>query len=177
MGQRPVVPREGQRRVHAILVQDTHRNSAGRATERQGLALSSPLRPLGIVGGCVLGAVNALLIGATLSLVEQAVMQSRRLVFQDITSSFWQYFWDVINLGFVLWLPLLVLQMGSAANPYGPFLVAAVFLLIFILLNPAPEVIYQIRPGSPLEVIRTSYEFVLDNWIEWFLPLAIVVAP
>ena len=133
--------------------------------------------PLGIVGGFILGAVNALLIGATLSLVEQAVMQSRRLVFQDITSSFGQYFWDVINLGFVLWLPLLVLQMGSAANPYGPFLVAAVFLLIFILLNPAPEVIYQIRPGSPLEVIRTSYEFVLDNWIEWFLPLAIVVAP
>src|SRR5437660_10411483 len=48
MGQRPVVPREGQRRVHAILVQDTHRNSAGRATERQGLARSSPLRQHGL---------------------------------------------------------------------------------------------------------------------------------
>jgi hypothetical protein len=50
-------------------------------------------------------------------------------------------------------------------------------LLLFILLNPAPEVIYQVRHDSPLDVIRESYEFVLENWVEWFLPLAVVIAP
>jgi hypothetical protein len=77
----------------------------------------------------------------------------------------------------VLWVPLLLLDKGLAANPNGQFLAAAVFLLLFILLNPAPEVIYQVRHQSPLDVLRESYEFVLENWIEWFLPLAVVMAP
>lgn len=134
-------------------------------------------RPLGILGGFIMGAVNALLIGATLSLVEQAVKSSRRLTLSDIKASFGQYFWDVISVGFVLWLPIMLVNQGAAANPYGPFLAAAIFLLLFIILNPAPEVIYQIHPASPLEVIRLSYEFVIDNWVEWFLPLMVVIAP
>ena len=133
--------------------------------------------PLGIAGGFVLGAVNALLIGATLSLVEEAVLHSRPLGLGDVRDSFGRYFWDVIGVGFVLWLPLFVLEKGMASNPYGPFLGSAIFLLLFILLNPAPEVIYQVRHDSPLDVLRESYEFIVENWIEWFLPLAIVLAP
>lgn len=133
--------------------------------------------PLGIFGGFILGAVNALLIGSTLNLIEQAVRGARRLAFHDIWDSFGQYFWDVIGLGFLLWVPMMLLEKGMTANPNGAFLAAAIFLLLFILLNPAPEVIYQVRHDSPLDVIRESYEFVIDNWIEWFLPLAIVVAP
>jgi hypothetical protein len=138
---------------------------------------TSIVAPLGLVGGFILGAVNALLIGATLGLIEQAVVSPRRLGFHDIWESLGQHFWDVIGLGFVLWVPMMLLEKGLAANPNGPFLAAAIFLLLFILLNPAPEVIYQVRHDSPLDVIRESYEFVLDNWIEWFLPLAVVVAP
>jgi hypothetical protein len=141
------------------------------------LAASMIAAPLGILGGFLLGAVNSLLIGATLSLVEQAVTTPRRLNLKDLQGSFGHYFWEVITVGFVLWLPIMVIEQGAAANPYGPFLAAAIFLLLFILLNPAPEVIYQIRPGSPLDVLRLSYEFVMENWIEWFLPLALVVAP
>ncbi|MEW6545071.1 MAG: hypothetical protein AB1411_15865 [Nitrospirota bacterium] len=138
---------------------------------------TSIVAPLGLIGGFILGAVNALLIGATLGLIEQAVGSPRRLGFHDIWESLGQHFWDVIGLGFVLWVPMMLLEKGLAANPNGPFLAAAIFLLLFILLNPAPEVIYQVRHDSPLDVIRESYEFVLDNWIEWFLPLAVVVAP
>jgi hypothetical protein len=138
---------------------------------------TSIVAPLGLLGGFILGAVNALLIGSTLGLIEQAVLGSRRLGFRDIWDSFGQYFWDVIGLGFMLWVPLMLLEQGMTANPNGPFLAAAIFLLLFILLNPAPEVIYQVRHDSPLDVIRESYEFVIENWIEWFLPLAVVVAP
>lgn len=141
------------------------------------VAATSLAAPLGILGGFILGAVNALLIGSTLSLIERAVGDARRLTFQDVLDSVGQYFWDVIGLGFVLWVPMMLLEKGVAANPDGPFLAAAIFLLLFILLNPAPEVIYQVRHDSPLDVIRESYEFVIENWIEWFLPLAVVVAP
>ena len=133
--------------------------------------------PLGIAGGFLLGAVNALLVGATLSLIEQSISYTRMLTIKDVFDSFGHYFWDVIGVGFVLWIPLMALDMGTQANPNGIFLSYAVMLLIFILLNPAPEVIYQVRHDSPLDVFKSSYEFVLENWIEWFLPIGILLLP
>jgi hypothetical protein len=138
---------------------------------------SSVARPLGIAGGFILGAVNALLIGATLSLVEQAVLAPRTLGPRDVINSFGHYFWEVISVGFVLWIPTMLLDMSLQSNPDSRVLVAAILLLLFILLNPAPEVIYQMRHDSPLDVLKSSYEFVLENWIEWFLPLALVLMP
>jgi hypothetical protein len=133
--------------------------------------------PLGIAGGFLLGAVNALLVGATLKLVEQSLGAMRTIHVRDVMDSFGQYFWDVISVGFVLWLPMMALEMGIQANPYGQFLSSAVLLLAFLLLNPAPEVIYQIRHDSPLDVFKSSYEFVMEHWIEWFLPLVVLLLP
>jgi hypothetical protein len=133
--------------------------------------------PLGMIGGLLLGAVNALLVGATLSLIEQSISLVRALTFRDILGSIGHYFWDVIGIGFILWLPLMALDLSMQANPYGQLLSYVVFLLLFLLLNPAPEIIYQVRHDSPLQVFKTSYEFVLENWIEWFLPFALVLVP
>ena len=132
---------------------------------------------LGMIGGVLLGLVNALLVGATLRLIEQSLSAVRTIQFTDVTESFGHYFWDVIGVGFVLWLPMMALDMGTQANPYGGFVSSAVTLLLFILLNAAPEVIYQIRHDSPLDVFKASYEFVLEHWIEWFLPFALLALP
>ncbi|MGH9426380.1 MAG: hypothetical protein ACRD2L_08770, partial [Terriglobia bacterium] len=35
----------------------------------------------------------------------------------------------------------------------------------------------QVRHDSPLDVFKTSYDFVLENWIEWFLPQTLVLIP
>lgn len=133
--------------------------------------------PLGMAGGFILGAANALLVGATLHLIEQSLSGVRALQLHDIVDSLGHYFWDVIGVGFVLWLPVMALDMGTQANPYGQFLSAACLLLLFILLNPAPEVIYQVRHDSPLDVFKTCYDFVLENWIEWFLPFGLLILP
>jgi hypothetical protein len=135
------------------------------------------VRPLGMAGGFLLGAVNAVLVGATLRLIEQSLHAPRTLGIQDVKDSFGHYFWDVIGVGFVLWLPTMALDMGTQANPYGQFISAAVLLLLFLLLNPAPEVIYQVRHDSPLEVFKTSYNFVLEHWMEWFLPFLVLILP
>ena len=134
-------------------------------------------RPLGMVGGFIMGAVNALLIGATLSLIEQAIKGMRRLTVRDTFDSMGHYFWDVISVGFVLWIPTMLLDTSLRANPDSQFLVAACLLLVFILLNPAPEVIYLTRHESTLDVLKRSYDFVMENWIEWFLPMALILAP
>ncbi|HEY7130350.1 MAG TPA: hypothetical protein VH332_11780 [Nitrospira sp.] len=133
--------------------------------------------PLGIAGGFLLGAVNALLVGAILSLIEQGVSYARTITIKDVFDSFGQYFWDVIGVGFVLWIPLMALDIGTQQNANGPLVSYAVMLLLFILLNPAPEVIYQVPHDSPLEVFKRAYEFVLENWIEWFLPMAVLLLP
>ena len=133
--------------------------------------------PLGMIGGFVLGAVNALLVGATLSLIEQSMSHTRALTVRDVLGSVGHYFWDVIGIGFILWLPLMALDLSTQANPFGPLLSYAVLLIIFLLLNPAPEIIYQVRHDSPLEVLKTSYEFILENWMEWFLPFALILIP
>jgi hypothetical protein len=109
--------------------------------------------------------------------VEDAVRSPRAVTFQDIVKSFGSYFWDVIGVLFILWIPMMVIERGMVANPRGPLITAAVFLVLFIVLNPAPEVIYQVRHDSPLDVIRGSYEFVVENWIEWFLPLTVLAIP
>lgn len=132
---------------------------------------------LGMLGGFLLGAANAFAVGALLSLVEQAVLSTRRMNWEDLKNAAGQYFWDVITIGFIIWVPLQFLEIGMQANPYGPAIVSAVFFLLFLLLNPIPEIIYQSRLGSPLDSLKESYEFVLENWIEWFLPLAMVLAP
>lgn len=132
---------------------------------------------LGLLGGLLMGAANALLVGATLSLIEDAVTGARGIRFQDIWESFGHYFWDVIGVLFILWVPMMLLERGMEANPRGPVITSLVFLLLFIILNPAPEVIYQVRHGSSLDIIRESYEFVVDNWIEWFLPLVVLALP
>lgn len=133
--------------------------------------------PLGMAGGFLLGAVNALLVGMTLSLIEQGVSYNRTITIRDVLDSFGHYFWDVIGVLFVLWIPLMVLDMGTQHNPNGPLISYAVMLLIFILLNPAPEVIYQMPHDSPLDIFKRAYEFVLENWIEWFLPMGLLLLP
>ena len=133
--------------------------------------------PLGMAGGFLLGAANALLVGATLSLIEQSISHARVLTIQDILGSVGHYFWDVISIGFILSLPLMALDLSLQANPFGQLLSYAVLLLLFLLLNPAPEIIYQVRHDSPLDVFKISYEFVLENWIEWFLPFVLILIP
>lgn len=141
------------------------------------VGVSRIVGPLGIAGGFMLGILNAVLVGATLRLIEQSLSAARTIQFTDVTGSFGHYFWDVIGVGFVLWIPTMLLDMGMQANPYGQFLSSAFLLLVFILLNPAPEVIYQVRHDSPLEVIKTSYHFIVEHWIEWFLPFVILILP
>ena len=143
-----------------------------------GVAVATMAFGLGrLLGGVVLGVANAFVVGAFLGLLEQAVLSGRRMIWADLWSVAGHYFRDVITIGFLVWVPLQLLEVSLQANPYGPVLVSAVLLLVCIVFNPVPELMYQGRTGASLETLKDSYEFVLENWIEWFVPLVVVCAP
>lgn len=130
-----------------------------------------------LLSGFVLGIANVLVVGTLLGLLEQAVLSSRRMVLKDLWSVVDHYFWDVLTIGFLVWVPLQLLELGLQTTPYGPVIISATHLLVFLVFNPVPELVYQGRTGASLETLKDSYEFVLENWIEWFFPLAVVCAP
>ncbi len=141
------------------------------------LVLMAPMvAPLGMIGGFILGFANAAAAGALLALVEQCVFQ-RRLAIGDVRDALGHYLWEVMGVGFVLWLPSLVLQQLGAAAPMGPFVLVTFYVLAAVLLNPLPEIVYQVKGANPVEHLAESVRFVHQNWIEWFLPVAVIVAP
>ena len=42
-------------------------------------------------------------------------------------------------------------------------------IAVFVLLNPVPEFIYRSRTSGP-ELLSASYNFIVENWVEWLTP-------
>jgi hypothetical protein len=70
---------------------------------------------------------------------------------------------------------LRVLAMALATAPNGELIYFLIKLALYILLNPVPEFIYQTR-ASGFELISASYNFIVENWIEWLIPNILLFA-
>jgi uncharacterized membrane-anchored protein YitT (DUF2179 family) len=51
----------------------------------------------------------------------------------------------------------------------GALIYFMIQIALYVFLNPIPELIYQSR-ASGLELLSASYNFIIENWIEWFIP-------
>jgi hypothetical protein len=63
--------------------------------------------------------------------------------------------------------------MALAPVPNGGLILSLIHLILYVILNPVPEFIYQTR-ASGLELITASYNFIVENWIEWFVPTVLL---
>ena len=97
------------------------------------------------------------------------LIDSGKANFNDFLNGFTVYIWDVITISFILWIPLRLAAMGLASVPNGALLYLLLTLGLYILLNAVPELIYQSRT-SGLELIGASYNFIVENWLEWLIP-------
>ncbi len=79
------------------------------------------------------------------------------------------YLWDLITISFILWIPMRLAGMALATIPNGLLIYFCIQIALYILLNPVPELIYQSRT-SGLELLGASYNFIVENWIEWLIP-------
>ena len=123
---------------------------------------------LGLLGGFIVGLVWAACIASFLFLVERLVRHGR-VALGELPASFTPYLSDVIGVMFVLWMARMLLAMALMTNPQGLLITLVVQLFIFVFFNAVPELIY-LGHHSSLELLGESYQFISDNWIEWFPP-------
>src|SRR5262245_6362895 len=130
--------------------------------------------PLGIIGGLIYSLASAACASSALVLIKNMI-ETGNADMQDFVNGFKVYIWEVITIGFILWIPKWVLATGLSSVPNGALIFFLIQLCLYIILNAVPELIYQSRT-SGLELIGASYNFIVENWIEWLTPNLILFA-
>jgi len=128
----------------------------------------SLVAPLGIAGGFLFSLARLACASSGLYLVKNMI-ESGKTNFNDFLNGFTVYIWDLITIAFILWIPLRVLELVLAGQPNGGLIFLLIEIALYVLLNAVPELIYQTRT-SGLELISASYNFIVENWIEWLIP-------
>lgn len=123
---------------------------------------------LGFIGGIVLMLVSQACVSSGLYLIENIVRMGKTN-FDDFVKGFSVYLWELVRISFILWIPLRLAKIALAELPNGGLMLALIEIALYVLLNPVPEFIYQTR-SSGLELLGASYNFIVENWIEWFIP-------
>jgi hypothetical protein len=130
--------------------------------------IAALVAPLPFIGGLLYSLATSACISSGLYLIKNMV-DTGKTDTNDFLNGFTAYIWDVITVGFILWIPLRLAAMGLSTVPNGALLYLCIQLALYILLNAVPELIYQSRVTG-LELLSASYNFVVENWIEWLIP-------
>jgi hypothetical protein len=128
---------------------------------------------LGVVGGFLVSLVWAACISSFLSMVEM-MLRTGSVSWSDFRGSFGVYLMDVVGVTFILWVVFAIATPALRTIPQGPGIILGMNLVIAVLFNAVPELIY-LGHSSSLELLGESYRFIADNWIEWF-PATIAMA-
>ena len=137
------------------------------------IVVSQVAAPLGVLGGLLVSLVSAACIASFLYLVERMVRASR-VTLSDFRTSFGVYLWEVVGVSFAFWLLWQIALPVLLQTPQGGALVLGVNVVIIVLFNAVPELIY-LGHHSTLELLSESFTFIQENWIEWF-PANILLA-
>jgi hypothetical protein len=128
----------------------------------------------GLAGGFFLGMFIAVILGSYFLTISLAV-QDEKTSLKEVAQRSFELFGPVINVLFALFIFKIIGQFVFV-SPQTQWLEKVMNLLITILLNPVPEMVYQ-RPSGLLEMCADSFEFIKENSVEWFLPLFVLLLP
>jgi hypothetical protein len=130
---------------------------------------------LGLLGGFLVSLVWAACVSSFLYLVEM-MLRTGAVSWADFRRSFGVYLWDVVGVTFVLWVVFALATPALRTIPQGPGIILGMNLVIVVLFNAVPELIY-LGHHSSLALLGESYRFIADNWIEWFPATLAMAAP
>ncbi|PAB59417.1 hypothetical protein [Anaeromicrobium sediminis] len=125
-----------------------------------------------ILGGIIIALGQSAIFSNYLYLIESVVIYNRATL-NEFKYGFKVYLFKVYGVVFLFWFvgytielflsPLLRIGIGDLS------LKLILDLIILIVLNPLPEVIYQ-KQYDILGSIQYSFEFIKANAVEWFVP-------
>lgn len=124
---------------------------------------------LGIFAGIIITIVTSSFISNYLYLLFN-VINYNRITMQDFKEGFTHFIWKVYGVFFIGYLGSYLL--GAISNILGSgsiILSLIISISILVLLNPLPETIY-IKSYSPWESILYTFEFMMENWLNWIIP-------
>jgi hypothetical protein len=128
----------------------------------------------GMAGGFVLGMAQATLLSIWYDWISET-RRGARISFQNLLRFDYGLFVCVISVGFIFFVVnLLLSQLLRGID--ATFFLAAVSMLMGILFNASAEIIHTHRYQGT-HVLAHSMRFVRDNWIEWFVPFVVFLAP
>ncbi len=130
---------------------------------------------LGLVGGFLLSLVWAACVSSFLTMVEM-ILRTGSVSLDDFRRSFGVYLFDVVGVTFVVWIVFALATPALRTIPQGPGLILGLNLVILVLFNAVPELIY-LGHHSSLALLGESYRFIADNWIEWFPAILVMALP
>lgn len=124
----------------------------------------------GILAGLFLLIADGAILAAYLYALEQ-VIRYRKLRVEDLQEGVRVYFRRVVIIIMIVNLGLYALSILSGlVGGLGIPLMLIASLGAFVLLNPLPELLY-LRHYSEGESLSRAYAFIVENWIDWFVPL------
>ena len=135
--------------------------------------LTVPLGALGPLSGMFLRLALYFAFSSYLYFAAGTVA-NQKVDLADLKKSFLVYFWSLMGLFFVLWIVDIILGAVLGQNPNRSVILRGVDLIAFIVLNPAPEIIYLKGTRGGMDTITRSVAFIQENWIEWFIPNALI---
>lgn len=126
---------------------------------------------LSIFGGLAIAIAMSAMLSNYLYLLNNIVKRGR-FSLADFKEGFGAYLWKIYGVFFIAWVVGFLFDMAiypllGRVLPmrFGPIIT----LLVFIIFNALPESIY-LKYYSSWESILYAFNFIKENWLEWFLP-------
>ncbi|NLM03825.1 MAG: hypothetical protein GX214_02270 [Clostridiales bacterium] len=125
-----------------------------------------------ILAGLVMIIVTSALISNYLHLIN-CIITRNKFDIQDFKEGFTIYLNKVWGISFIGWfgslvVSTLIMPIFSRGN-LAIELNLIINFLVITLLNALPESVYQ-KMYNPWDTIVYTFEFIKENWIEWFVP-------
>jgi hypothetical protein len=130
---------------------------------------ATAVAPLGIVGGFIMGLITTAVAASGLYVIAE-LLGGRPVKPNDLITGLRNYFWPVMNVGFVAWMASIVIGLATQNMQNGAALSIALWGVAFVLLNATPETIYLRGVYGGMDVLSTAFGFMQEHWLEWLLP-------
>jgi hypothetical protein len=132
------------------------------------------LAPFGLAGGLVLGLIGVALLSLYYGWIIE-IARKNRIAWRDLYQFDYGLFSDVMSVAFMLFLVKWLTDL-TAVGSRSHWLAPCVQLGLVLVFNAIPEVIHQRRLDG-VSALSYAAVFTRTNWMEWYLPLVVLVAP